>query len=412
MNERRMRFRLGLFVLGALVLLAVLVILFRSLPPFFATHNTYFIRFADAPGVGQGTPVRRSGVRIGEVSRVVLEDDTGDVVVSVLIEAGRTVRRNERPTLVHGLLAGDTTIDFIPAPPIPGQEPDRSVVPPRTELVGVRQATVSTLLNRVSDVVPPTDEAMREFRDLLKETRTMLPEFRRTNDEFRALARSVNESVPDLRRTNDEIQVAARNFGRLGERVDTLLQANQDKLVKALDNLNDTLMRVASVFSDENQRNLAATLRNVKAGSDNLESITKNTDELVKESRVTVKRVGDSVARAEEVLDNLQKTTRPMAERSGSVMKNLDESTAKLNLALNDVRDLLRAVGQADGALPRLLSDPTLYNRLDDAACLLVRLIPRVERILKDVEVFADKIARHPESLGVGGVVSPSSGRK
>jgi hypothetical protein len=28
------------------------------------------------------------------------------------------------------------------------------------------------------------------------------------------------------------------------------------------------------------------------------------------------------------------------------------------------------------------------------------------------METFADKIARHPESLGLGGVVSPSSGLK
>jgi phospholipid/cholesterol/gamma-HCH transport system substrate-binding protein len=39
-------------------------------------------------------------------------------------------------------------------------------------------------------------------------------------------------------------------------------------------------------------------------------------------------------------------------------------------------------------------------------------LLPHMDRILHDVEVFADKIARHPESLGVGGAISPSSGLK
>ena len=43
---------------------------------------------------------------------------------------------------------------------------------------------------------------------------------------------------------------------------------------------------------------------------------------------------------------------------------------------------------------------------------MLVRIMPRLDRVMQDVEVFADKIARHPESLGVRGAVSPSAGLK
>src|SRR5262249_3532846 len=134
------------------------------------------------------------------------------------------------------------------------------------------------------------------------------------------------------------------------------------------------------------------------AGSKNLESIAKNTDELLKESRQTIA--------------NLDQATKPMAERSGAIMKNLDESTERLNRTLTEVESLLRALNQGDGSLRRFLADPALYNNLNEAAYLLTRLMPRLERILHDFEVFADKIARHPESLGVGGVVSPSSGLK
>jgi phospholipid/cholesterol/gamma-HCH transport system substrate-binding protein len=101
-----------------------------------------------------------------------------------------------------------------------------------------------------------------------------------------------------------------------------------------------------------------------------------------------------------------------MADRSDSVMRNLDEGATRLNQAMTDVRELMRVVGQSDGTLRRFLDDPALYNNLNEASCGLVRLMPRIERILRDMEVFSDKIARHPESLGLGGVVSPSSGLK
>ena len=40
-----------------------------------------------------------------------------------------------------------------------------------------------------------------------------------------------------------------------------------------------------------------------------------------------------------------------------------------------------------------------------DTVMSINRLFPQVDQILKDVGVFADKIARHPERLGVGGAV-------
>jgi hypothetical protein len=67
---------------------------------------------------------------------------------------------------------------------------------------------------------------------------------------------------------------------------------------------------------------------------------------------------------------------------------------------------------QSDGTLRRLLTDPSLYVHLDQLVCTLGKLTPWVNLILKNFEVFADKLARHPESIGLGGVVRPGSGLK
>ncbi|MBL8793907.1 MAG: MCE family protein, partial [Planctomycetia bacterium] len=77
-----------------------------------------------------------------------------------------------------------------------------------------------------------------------------------------------------------------------------------------------------------------------------------------------------------------------------------------------DVQELLKNFGQNDGTLQRLMRDPALYQNLEAFTCGLTKMLPRFERIMKDVEVFADKIARHPETLGVGGAVRPGSGLK
>src|SRR5207302_4254610 len=110
MNSKDIRFRVGLFVLGSLVLLAALITAFSGFPAIFTQHNRYTIVFPEAPGVAAGTPVRRSGVRIGEVASVKLDDETGQVRVEITIERRYTLRRNDQATLVHGLLGGDTPL--------------------------------------------------------------------------------------------------------------------------------------------------------------------------------------------------------------------------------------------------------------------------------------------------------------
>jgi len=383
MTAKDTRFRVGLFVLGSLILLAMLITAFSGFPTVFKQYHRYTIVFPEASGVSSGTPVRRSGVRIGEVDSVKLDEETGHVRVGILVERHHVLRHSDQAELVHGLLGGDTNIDFIPAKPN-GEPPDTTPIAPGEELKGSARSDVNRLLTQFSDILPPAQDTLIELRKM----------------------------APELRRTNDEIQVAARTWGRLGERSDLLLQTNQEKLVKTLDSLNDAVNRINTVFNDENQRNLSVTIKNVRAGTENMGNIAKNTDEMIRESRLTLHRVNESITRTDEVLTNLQHATKPMAERSASVMKNLDESTDKLNRTFSEVRELLRGMQGSDGTLHRLANDPGLYNNLNDAALMMARIMPRLDRALRDLEVFADKIARHPESIGLGGAITPSRGLK
>jgi phospholipid/cholesterol/gamma-HCH transport system substrate-binding protein len=108
----------------------------------------------------------------------------------------------------------------------------------------------------------------------------------------------------------------------------------------------------------------------------------------------------------------MEETVKPLPERTRKIMQNLDEGTDRLNRSLKNLGDLLRFAVQTDGAFRRFLTNPELYNRLNTAACMLTKLLPRLDPILSDLEVFADKIARHPETLGVRGAIRPSSGVK
>ena len=233
---------------------------------------------------------------------------------------------------------------------------------------------------------------MREFAALGRAIREAVPEVRRTNDELRALLQNVRTIAPGLRRTNEELQLTLRNFSQVGETVNVFIQANQDRATKALDLSSDVLQRISQLLSDENQKNITATLRAAQAASANFDSVLRNADDLLREGKQTVA--------------NINQVTKPLAERGERVLRNLDCSIEQLT------RILVSMGGSGDGTIQKFFNDPSLFNNLNDAALMITRVIPRLDRILRDFEVFADKIARHPESIGIGGAIRPSAGLK
>src|SRR4051794_22247484 len=125
MNDRGMRLRIGGLVILALVLLGTMVVMFGSLPGMFKRTSAYVVRFTDAPGLAPGAPVRRSGVKIGQVRDVQLDEETGVARVTVAIDAPYRIRRSEQATLVVGLLGNDASIDFVPKAVAEGEPVDR-----------------------------------------------------------------------------------------------------------------------------------------------------------------------------------------------------------------------------------------------------------------------------------------------
>ncbi len=424
MNDQALRFRFGIFVLAALILLAVLTILFGGFPNYFKRTDDYTILFASAQGVTPGTPVRRSGVRIGEVRSVKLDNDTGKVTVVIRIDDTYNLPKGDRPTLQQNLLGGEATIAFLP--PADPKEANPEPRAPGEVMQGVIPADAGTLMQQTADLVKPAQEALfeirkvaqginnmgptleatvKDFREVGKMIRQIGPDLQKTSEEIRGLAKETRDAIPEIGKTNEELRLAVRTWGKVGERVDVLLKSNEDKINRSVDRMEETLKRLNDVLGDENQKNLRDTLRNAKNASGQF-------DELIKDTRVTMKQVNDSLKRADEAITDLQKVMKPLGDKGPAILKNLDESTDNLNKTLKDVRELIQLAARSDGTVSKLLFDPSLYNNLNDSAVMVTKILPRLDRTLRDVEIFADKLARHPELIGLGGALRPSSGLK
>ena len=151
MAERALRRRLGVFVAGTLAVLTALVVLFGGAPDVFTSRTKYTVLYPEAPGVAAGTPVRKSGVRIGRVTAVDIDEGNGQVRVNIEVENKYLPRSSEEPVISRGLLSGDTALDFIPKTDLKGQPmPRTDAVPPNSEIVGVAPLNTQRLLNQAA----------------------------------------------------------------------------------------------------------------------------------------------------------------------------------------------------------------------------------------------------------------------
>ena len=118
MNERIMQFRIGMFVIVAGLVLAMMLVWFGESPSLFRDHVFVRVRYQDAPGVSEGIPVRKSGIRIGEVSAIAFDERQGQpdgVLVTLSLERKYTLKARSVPRLSRSLL-GDVAIDVLPGP--------------------------------------------------------------------------------------------------------------------------------------------------------------------------------------------------------------------------------------------------------------------------------------------------------
>ena len=77
MDERVLRFRVGVVVVAAAIITIILITLLGAWPSPFTPRYTLHIVFPAAPGVTVDTPVRKSGIEIGRVSSLELREKGG-----------------------------------------------------------------------------------------------------------------------------------------------------------------------------------------------------------------------------------------------------------------------------------------------------------------------------------------------
>ena len=377
MKRQWMAFSIGLVALVAFILLGALVVWFGEVRIALRPRREYYVTFTNALGAEPKAPVRRAGIRIGEISKVEYDEQRGLVVLTMTLEGDNQLRDGDEPRLrATSLLAGDTFLDIETRPDARGRM-DRAQIPAGKTLEGR----------------PPLD--------------------------LGPAAETAQTLAPNANRTLDELQKTSKEWSQVGARANRILEQNEQEVNLILqqtrdsvERLNGTLQAITDTLDPKMRQNLQKAVKNIADGSEDLRPLIADARASIRQISESTRNIAGTSGRLDDITANLQKATKPIADKAETTANNLEALTHNLALVSADAVTLVRQFKNNDGTLQRLMSDPKLYQNLDGSAQKLDGTLTQLQYMLADLRVFADKIARHPGELGVKGVLSRDAGTK
>ncbi|HUS38073.1 MAG TPA: MlaD family protein [Pirellulales bacterium] len=313
------------------------------------------ITFPRAPGVLEGTPVRKSGILIGRVDGIRFAENSSDVVVTVRLDEDVKLRKHEICRIDSSSLLGDAILEFIP-----GGEPTDELIESGAKLKGLAGANPLEMISTYGDQIGAALDSVTSAGNEVASLANTMEDFLQVDDEQR-------------------------------------LKKLADKSEKALDEFSDFMEKANKLIAVVKQDDLQKTM----------ESMPKLLSES-REAMASLKNFGDS---AERTMRNMENVMEQVNEKSEQIIGDVESGVANFSSTMEQLDSLIANFNTQEGTVGQLLNNPELYNNINSAAENITRLTADLRPIINDMRVFSDKIARNPGELGVRGALRRNNDR-
>jgi phospholipid/cholesterol/gamma-HCH transport system substrate-binding protein len=364
MNERVMQFRIGMFVIVAGLVLAMLIFWFGESPSIFRDHVFLTVHYHEAPGVAEGTPVRKSGIRIGEVTSITFDDrpeQPDGVLVTLSLDRKYKLRTGTVPRLSRSLI-GDVTIDMLPGPgsgliatsDLPGRSPVIEGAVAADPSKALEAATLT--FEKAGGTLASIDKAASELAALAQSASNV--------DEFLATWNT-----------------AGKDLAGAAQRLNHFVAVNEGEFQPALAHLREVAQKLNHTLDSPTQDAL-------RTGIHRFALATARLDAGLADAAPFLRDVG-------------QPTSAMPTTDFGQTLRRLNKITSEIGLltqTLNNGRGGLNR----DGSLQKLLVQSELYDNLNRMATTMTDTVVGFRPVIAALKVFADKVARDPATMTRG----------
>ena len=296
------KIRLGLFVIIGLLVFILAVYFIGDKQKMFGKTNHLEAVFNNVNGLQLGNSVRYSGISVGTVRGIKMDNDTS-IRVDMIIDKAifPYIKKDAVATISSDGLVGNMIINILPGK---GNEPS---VKPGEEIRSYNRVRTDDMLNTLSVT---NKNAAKLTANLLKITDQI-------NEGKGPLGSLLNDTLMsrDLKETMRYLKLTSKGASETITKI--------DKLVASLDNKDN----VVGVIKD------SAVANKIKNMVTNLDQSTKEINKVITNLNATVLNIKDGKGAV-----NYLSNDPELVQKIDSTMTNINEASAKLNENMEAMR--------------------------------------------------------------------------
>lgn len=370
MNERTMQLRIGATVLASLVILGIMMTFLGLHDRMMSGSYNIFISMNEAPGVTENSPISQSGITIGRVKKVELTEDR-KVLITARIKNNHKLYHDQIFQLAATLL-GDASLKVIRPAPENGtiKQPTTEVKPGET-MHGEVAFDPVVLIGKIQ--------------------------------------KDVTAAIKD-------VSSAAQKMDKLAGHMDNTLNENSENLGKVLENARvitdksrNFVEDASDFFGDETTRGqVRDTIQRLPGTLATVEKTFKDIDGTFQKVNLTLEQVNTRVNTSLDMMDTSLKDIRGV---TAPLVANIERWSAHLDSIILNTMTFTEALNSKESTLGLFLNDRGVYDDVRETLGRVKYVSRELEPILGNVKLFTEKIAEHPELLGVRGAFFPDRGK-
>ncbi len=275
----------------------------------FDNSNEYFINYQNVAGLTVGTPVQISGVSVGSVSNIQLDQQSRLVQVTLDIRDNINIPVGTKAYISTISLLGEKAVELEYSQPCFGDD----CAPSGSTLEGSNKGILASFLGTDPDA-DPADGLKAQVGSAIDTL------------EWKLFS---EDSDNPIAKSSRDLAVTMDNLKRATAQLEGIMNANRRAISTTMDNL-------ASLSNTLNGKEAA-----ISGILDNAQQLTGNLSELELEQTV---------------------------EQVNATMNRLQGTMNEADRALGSVTDVMNDVSNGKGTLGKLMTDDEIYNRLNRAS--------------------------------------------
>jgi phospholipid/cholesterol/gamma-HCH transport system substrate-binding protein len=319
--------KIGIMAVVALLIAAALIVALGGEGGFFWQRYNLKVKFANAAGVQEGSPVRVAGVTVGAVTDIEFLGSEVDMLLELREDMQERIRTSSRATIGSVSLLGEGAVDI--SATTTGQPiPEWGYVP--------------------SDAPPP------QLADVTAQANRGIAEITALMQDIRAGKGTVGKLM-----TDEQLYADLQQFTAAARQVTEGLSSGKGTLGQLLNNPESARQLEASL------KNLTAITEKINAGQGSIGQLMNDPAMAKNLTAVTAnfESISGKISKGEGTMGQLMNNDS-LYKRLDGVTTNLEQLTSKLN--------------QGQGTAGKLMTDTQLHDNIN-------RTLTEMQQLLADI---------------------------